>query len=1163
MRKLVWLIALVLFASCTTGEEVGVAHIQDFEGTSVVGHVYFVTLNSTTVWVWANITFLNTSDHSTTHAMHVHTFGDINSPTGANTGSHFIGSGIDVHHCEDNASRHEGDMGNWDVQDGGITQGKYLDLLALSGNNSIIGRGVILHEKMDDCMNAANSGARIAQGVIGIANLTNLPEEVAAMVQTNSTNTACSGGTTAGQPVTTAVVVLSPLAGSNITGLVTFEQNGDGSVTVKAVVHGLSPSSAYGFHIHQFGDLHSENGIAAGPHYNPYAAPHGLPGSSSRHVGDMGNICTYDEDGHTAYYQYTFSDIVTLSGLNNVIGRMVIIHSKFDNGGSRTDFGSRIAQGVIGIGNNFTSITFPENITFNSPTCDAFDPYPPLEIGVAQIVGAVDTNVAGSVYFVTVNSSYVWVWANISGISYNQEDLHGLHVHTFGDITSAAAANVKGHYLGVDGVDIHACEYTSPRHEGDMGNWQAVNGSILASKTLDLLALTGGFSIIGRGIILHNETDDCATTSSSGARLAQGVIGIANPAFLPDDVTIFVNSLTTTPANTACSGATDVAHAIAVLAPISGSDVSGLVVFHQEGNLTTVTAKVTGLSSSNAYGFHIHIFGDMSSQDGNAASSHYNPHNDPHGLAPNTPRHVGDLGNICTFGPDGTAYYNYTFENLVSLDGRFDIIGRAIIIHAKRDDGVSTDFGTRIAQGVIGIANDTDLAIPSDLDFSNSPVCAPNMEITNIGVAHLVGDAFDPTVNGFVYFVTLNSTHTWVWANISQITSNSDALHGLHIHALGDTNDKDKALFVGGHYIGASGEDIHACENTTDRHEGDMGNWQANQGSIVQSKIIDLVALSGDFSVIGRSVVLHDLTDNCLFVNSSGNRLAQGVIGIANPDFLPQQVRAIANITQNTATSGEAPAKAIAVIAPISGSYVRGVVTLEQSGSSVTVKARITGLSDPTHAYGFHIHTFGDMISGDGKSASSHYNPFNVPHNVPPSLERQVGDLGNICIFQDGIAYYSFTFTNLLTLSGNTSVIGRSVIIHSIPDSGGSVFGIPIGQGIIGYGSTSTNVTFPFPITNYNPSCADYHITTGSSTGGPSPTTGSATTSAPSKKDHKGLSGGAKAGIAFMVLIVVGVALAVGLYYNRHKRLPFVNSRSSHYSSAIDYVAFEDKDVEL
>jgi Cu/Zn superoxide dismutase len=64
------------------------------------------------------------------------------------------------------------------------------------------------------------------------------------------------------------------------------------------------------------------------------------------------------------------------------------------------------------------------------------------------------------------------------------------------------------------------------------GNWEAVGGSIVGSKELDLIGLTGGNSVVGHAIILHNLTDDCTNNNlgNAGGRLAFCVIGVGNPS---------------------------------------------------------------------------------------------------------------------------------------------------------------------------------------------------------------------------------------------------------------------------------------------------------------------------------------------------------------------------------------------------------------------------------------------------------------------------------------------------------------------------------------------------------------------------------------------------------------------------------------------------------
>jgi Cu/Zn superoxide dismutase len=44
-----------------------------------------------------------------------------------------------------------------------------------------------------------------------------------------------------------------------------------------------------------------------------------------------------------------------------------------------------------------------------------------------------------------------------------------------------------------------------------------------------------------------------------------------------------------------------------------------------------------------------------------------------------------------------------------------------------------------------------------------------------------------------------------------------------------------------------------------------MGNWNvAADGTISQTKSLDLLALTGSTSIIGLAVVIHNKTDDCL-----------------------------------------------------------------------------------------------------------------------------------------------------------------------------------------------------------------------------------------------------------------------------------------------------------
>jgi len=81
-----------------------------------------------------------------------------------------------------------------------------------------------------------------------------------------------------------------------------------------------------------------------------------------------------------------------------------------------------------------------------------------------------------------------------------------------------------------------------------------------------------------------------------------------------------------------------------------------------------------------------------------------------HGGPNVTERHVGDLGNI-EADSTGVATFNFT-DSLISLGGKHNIIGRALVVHNGTDDlgrGGTDDSrktgsaGGRYACGVIGI----------------------------------------------------------------------------------------------------------------------------------------------------------------------------------------------------------------------------------------------------------------------------------------------------------------------------------------------------------------------------------------------------------------------------------------------------------------------------
>jgi Cu-Zn family superoxide dismutase len=146
------------------------------------------------------------------------------------------------------------------------------------------------------------------------------------------------------QMVTKAVCVIHGLGTNKVHGMVTFTQKGK-DVMVEGKVMGLT-AGKHGFHVHEFGDCSSADGLSAGGHFDPEHQPHGGPHSQKRHVGDLGNI-TADDSG-TAVVRITDS-VVQLNGPHSIIGRSIIVHAKEDNLKDIASAGARIGCGVIGI----------------------------------------------------------------------------------------------------------------------------------------------------------------------------------------------------------------------------------------------------------------------------------------------------------------------------------------------------------------------------------------------------------------------------------------------------------------------------------------------------------------------------------------------------------------------------------------------------------------------------------------------------------------------------------------------------------------------------------------------------------------------------------------------------------------------------------------------
>ncbi len=144
-------------------------------------------------------------------------------------------------------------------------------------------------------------------------------------------------------------------------------------------------------------------------------------------------------------------------------------------------------------------------------------------------------------------------------------------------------------------------------------------------------------------------------------------------------------------------------------------------------------------------------------------------------------------------------------------------------------------------------------------------------------------------------------------------------------------------------------------------------------------------------------------------------------------------------------------AEAVTTIEARSGSAAAGDASFVQDGDSVRIVVNVKGATQGEH--GLHIHEKGDCSAADGASAGPHFNPGGHNHGGLDQSPRHAGDLGNISVGADGMGKLEVVLKGLTVAPGESSVVGRALVLHEKPDdlrtqpSGNS--GARIGCGVI------------------------------------------------------------------------------------------------------------------
>merc|ERR1711935_1320436 len=136
-------------------------------------------------------------------------------------------------------------------------------------------------------------------------------------------------------------------------------------------------------------------------------------------------------------------------------------------------------------------------------------------------------------------------------------------------------------------------------------------------------------------------------------------------------------------------------------------------------------------------------------------------------------------------------------------------------------------------------------------------------------------------VSGIVKMTQTEGQKVKIVADIKGLTPGQ---HGFHIHQFGNLSEGCKT--AGPHY-NPHGK-THGGPTDEERHVGDIGNVEAAADGTATFELDDhLISLFGDFSVLGRAVVLHADEDDLgkggvelsKTTGNAGARIACGVIG--------------------------------------------------------------------------------------------------------------------------------------------------------------------------------------------------------------------------------------------------------------------------------------------
>lgn len=128
---------------------------------------------------------------------------------------------------------------------------------------------------------------------------------------------------------------------------------------------------------------------------------------------------------------------------------------------------------------------------------------------------------------------------------------------------------------------------------------------------------------------------------------------------------------------------------------------------------------------------------------------------------------------------------------------------------------------------------------------------------------------------------------------------------------------------------------------------------------------------------------------------------------------------------------------AIAVVNPVKGGSLSGVVRFAQAGLDVKVVADFDGLA-PGSKHALHIHELGNCLDPSGGSAGAHYVPHAHPDDKPHTEAGHSGNLGDVEADAGGKAHFETTIRNCSVAGMERPIVGRCVVVDAKPGAAGA-----------------------------------------------------------------------------------------------------------------------------